>query len=59
MAHVLKIKQGSVAPLVAHYERTPELERGFVRGNIDPERTKFNYNLRPADVRQEVGLGIA
>ena len=36
MAHVMKIKQGAVAPLVAHYERTPELERGFARGNIDP-----------------------
>lgn len=58
MAHVLKIKQGAVAPLVAHYERRPELERGFVRGNIDPERTALNYNLRPSDVRQEVGLAI-
>lgn len=59
MAHVQKIKQGSVAPLVAHYERKPELERGFVRGNIDPERIGLNYNLRPSDVRQEVGLAIA
>lgn len=58
MAHVLKVKQGAVSPLVAHYERTPELERGYVRGNIDPERTALNYNLRPADVRQEVGLAI-
>lgn len=59
MAHVLKIKQGAVAPLVAHYERMPELERGFTRGNIDPGRIKLNYNLRPSDVRQEVGLAIA
>lgn len=59
MAHVMKIKQGTVAPMIAHYERKPELERGYVRGNIDTERTKDNYNLRPCDVRQEVGLAIA
>lgn len=59
MAHVQKIKQGAVAPLVAHYERVAELERGFTRGNIDPERTELNYNLRPHDVRQEVKLAIA
>ena len=58
MAHVMKIKQGAVAPLVAHYERTPELERGFVRGNIDPSRTALNYNLLPHDVRGEVAGGI-
>lgn len=58
MAHVMKIKQGAVAPLVAHYERTPELERGFVRGNIDPSRTALNYNLLPHDVRGEVADGI-
>lgn len=58
MAHVQKIKQGAVAPLVAHYERTPELERGFVRGNIDPSRTALNYNLLPHDVRGEVAGGI-
>lgn len=59
MAHVQKIKQGAVAPLVAHYERVAELERGFTRGNIDPERTALNYNLRQNDVRQEVRLAIA
>ena len=48
-----------MAPLVAHYERVAELERGFTRGNIDPERTALNYNLRPSDVRQEVRLAIA
>ena len=58
MAHVMKIKQGAVAPMVAHYERTPELERGFVRGNIDPSRTALNYDLLPHDVRGEVAGGI-
>jgi hypothetical protein len=59
MAHVQKIKQAAVAPMVAHYERKAELERGYVRDNIDPERTADNYNLCPRDVRREVGMAIA
>jgi hypothetical protein len=58
MAHVIKLKQNAVAPMVAHYERIPETERGFKRPNIDPERTHLNYNLRPDDVDAEVQLAI-
>lgn len=50
MAHVQKLKAGAVAPMVAHWERVPELERGFERENIDSARTSLNYNLRPHDV---------
>lgn len=54
MAHVMKIKATGVAPMVAHYERTPEIERGFRRENIDPERTSENYNLRPSNVSEQI-----
>lgn len=58
MAHVIKLKQNAVAPMVAHYERTPEIERGFERINIDSARTDQNYNLRPNNVLERVHAGI-
>lgn len=58
MAHVQGIKRQALAPMVAHYERTPELERGYTRSNIDPERTPLNYNLRPRNVAEGVALAV-
>lgn len=59
MAHVAKIKAPAVFPMLDHYERTAELERGYRRENIDPERMRLNYNLRPSDVRREVRTAVA
>lgn len=58
MAHMAKIKRVAVAPMVAHYERVPEVERGFERDNIDSARTHLNYNLRPHDVRAVVADAV-
>jgi peroxiredoxin family protein len=58
LAHVIKLKQVAVAPMVAHYERIPEIERGFERINIDSARTDQNYNLRPNNVLERVHTGI-
>lgn len=33
--------------MLAHYERRPEIERGYERDNIDASRTHLNYNLAP------------
>ena len=52
MAHMMKIKSGSVGALVDHYERNRE--GTLIRENIDKERTHLNYNLRPADVPERV-----
>lgn len=59
MAHVYKVKRSALAPMVAHYERTPELERGYERGNIDSSRTHLNYNLAPHDVLAAVEEAVA
>lgn len=45
MAHFAKYKASALGNMCAHYERSPELERGYQRINIDPERTNLNYNL--------------
>lgn len=47
MAHVAKYAAAACGGMCAHYDRTPELERGYRRDNIDPERTRENYNLAP------------
>lgn len=59
MAHVTKIKATAVAPMLDHYERVAERERGYRRDNIDPERMADNINLRPHDVRDEVRAAIS
>lgn len=59
MAHVKKLKRQMLAPMVAHYERTPELERGYERENIDSSRTHLNYNLAPCDVLAAVDAAVA
>lgn len=47
MAHFEKFQAGALGSMCAHYERRPELERGYRRANIDPQRTHLNYNLGP------------
>lgn len=48
MAHIAKYQAAALGGMLAHYARTPELERGYRRDNIDPARTRLNYNLAPA-----------
>lgn len=45
MAHLAHYKRSGAAPMLAHYERRPELERGFARENIDASRTAENYAI--------------
>lgn len=45
MAHLAHYKRSGAAPMLAHYERRPELERGFTRENIDASRTAENYAI--------------
>ncbi len=47
MAHVAKYSAAACGGMCAHYDRTPELERGYERENIDPTRTHLNYNAAP------------
>lgn len=47
MAHIEKFKAPALGNMCAHYDRSAELERGVSRDNIDHERTRLNYNLRP------------
>lgn len=47
MAHVAKYSAAACGGMCAHYDRTPELERGYERENIDPSRTHLNYNAAP------------
>lgn len=47
MAHFEKYQAPALGNMCAHYERRPELERGYERDNIDPARTALNYNLAP------------
>lgn len=48
MAHVAKYQSGALGNMCAHYARTPEIEHGYMRVNIDPERMHLNYNLAPS-----------
>lgn len=50
MAHVAKVKSSGVSPMVAHYAREAE-KRGYVRENIDPERTADNYAIGAVSVK--------
>ena len=56
MAHVQKNTMSAVGHLFDHYGRNAEDERYkyLYRSNdsIDPERTKFNYNLAPSEKSQ-------
>ena len=45
MAHLAHYKRSGAAPMLAHYERRAELERGFTRENIDASRTAENYAI--------------
>lgn len=45
MAHLAHYKRSGAAPMLAHYERRPELERGYERENIDASRTAGNYAI--------------
>lgn len=45
MAHLAHYKRSGAAPMLAHYERRAELERGYSRENIDPARTAGNYAI--------------
>ena len=45
MAHLAHYKRSGAAPMLAHYERRAELERGYSRENIDPARTAQNYAI--------------
>lgn len=47
MAHFEKYQAPALGNMCAHYERRPELERGYERDNIDPDCTALNYNLAP------------
>lgn len=56
MAHIAKYQAAALGGMLAHYARTPELERGYRRDNIDPARTRLNYNLAPAHPCGQVGF---
>lgn len=45
MAHLAHYKRTGAAPMLAHYERRAELERGYTRENIDASRTAENYAI--------------
>lgn len=47
MAHIEKYQAPALGNMLAHYDRSAELERGVRRDNIDPARTHLNYDLRP------------
>lgn len=56
MAHMMKIKSGSVGALVDHYERNRE--GTLIRENIDQDRTHLNYNLRQTNVQEWVRMAM-
>ena len=56
MAHIAKYQAAALGGMLAHYARTPELERGYRRDNIDPARTRLNYNLAPAHPCGQAGF---
>lgn len=39
MAHLAKYNASALGNMTAHYNRTPQLERGYERSNIDVDRT--------------------
>ena len=45
LAHLAHYKRSGAAPMLAHYERRAELERGYSRENIDASRTAENYAI--------------
>lgn len=45
MAHCEKYTLAQARAMFAHYERVPELERGYERENINQALTSHNYNL--------------
>ena len=47
MAHIEKFQASAIGRMCGHYERRPEVEHGYRRDNIDPSRTRLNYNLGP------------
>ena len=52
MAHLAHYKRSGAAPMLAHYERRAELERGFTRENIDAGRTAQNYAIGAASPQE-------
>lgn len=48
--HIEKYQACAQGRMLGHYERVFEVEYGFRRENIDPERTALNYNLGPERV---------
>ena len=52
MAHLAHYKRSGAAPMLAHYERRAELERGFTRENIDAWRTAQNYAIGAASPQE-------
>lgn len=47
MAHFEKFQAAALGNMCAHYDRSPELDHGYRRDNIDGTRTHLNYNLGP------------
>lgn len=45
MAHIEKYQASALGNMLGHYERRAEIEHGYERENIDPTRTRLNYNL--------------
>ena len=45
MAHLAHYKRSGAAPMLAHYERRAELERGYSRENLDSLQTAQNYAI--------------
>lgn len=56
VAHIEKYQASACGHMCEHYERKPELERGFARENIDPTRTDQNYNLAPTHENGQVAF---
>jgi hypothetical protein len=52
VAHLAHYKRSGAAPMLAHYERRAELERGFTRENIDAGRTAQNYAIGAASPQE-------
>lgn len=47
MAHVEKFQAAALGRVCDHFERRAELDHGYMRENIDNERSWLNYNLAP------------
>lgn len=48
MAHFEKFQSSALGNMCDHYARVAELERGYRRENINPDKTRINYNLGPS-----------